>query len=192
MNEPPIRSNNTKTAENQAPAKAAEISSAKAAPVSTRALTTCALLTALALVFSYIEYLLPLNFGIPGVKLGLANIVVVLALYYLGPKYGLYINIARICLAALLFGSMFSALYALAGGLVSLAVMVLLKRTDKFSLTAVSAAGGVLHNLAQICVAAAITRTAGIFGYFPVLLLAGLATGIFNGIVCILVLRKLK
>ena len=192
MNEPPIRSNNTKTAENQAPAKAAEISSAKAAPVSTRALTTCALLTALALVFSYIEYLLPLNFGIPGVKLGLANIVVVLALYYLGPKYGLYINIARICLAALLFGNMFSALYALAGGLVSLAVMVLLKRTDKFSLTAVSAAGGVLHNLAQICVAAAITRTAGIFGYFPVLLLAGLATGIFNGIVCILVLRKLK
>ena len=192
MNEPPIRSNNTKTAENQAPAKAAEISSAKAAPVSTRALTTCALLTALALVFSYIEYLLPLNFGIPGVKLGLANIVVVLAPYYLGPKYGLYINIARICLAALLFGSMFSALYALAGGLVSLAVMVLLKRTDKFSLTAVSAAGGVLHNLAQICVAAAITRTAGIFGYFPVLLLAGLATGIFNGIVCILVLRKLK
>ena len=94
--------------------------------------------------------------------------------------------------AALLFGSLFSALYALAGGLVSLAVMILLKRTDKFSLTAVSAAGGVLHNLAQICVAAAITRTAGIFGYFPVLLLAGLATGIFNGIVCILVLRKLR
>ena len=188
MKEPRIRDNNTKTAENQAPVQTAQT----AAPVSTKALTTCALLTALALVFSYIEFLLPLNFGIPGVKLGLANIVVVLALYWLGPKYGLYINIARICLAALLFGSLFSALYALAGGLVSLAVMVLLKRTDKFSLTAVSAAGGVFHNLAQICVAAAITRTAGIFGYFPVLLLAGLATGIFNGIVCILVLRKLR
>ncbi len=188
MNDSRIRDNNTKTAENQAPVQTAQT----AAPVSTKALTTCALLTALALVFSYIEFLLPLNFGIPGVKLGLANIVVVLALYWLGPRYGLYINIARICLSALLFGSLFSALYALAGGLVSLAVMILLKRTDKFSLTAVSAAGGVLHNLAQICVAAAITRTAGIFGYFPVLLLAGLATGIFNGIVCILVLRKLR
>ena len=160
--------------------------------IGTKALTTCALLTALALVFSYIEFLLPMNLGIPGVKLGFANLVVVMALYYLGPKYALYINIARICLAALLFGSFFSALYALAGGLVSLGAMVLLRRTDKFSLTAVSAAGGVLHNLAQLAVAAAITKTSGIFGYFPVLLISGALAGIFNGIVCILVLRKLK
>ena len=161
-------------------------------PSNTKALTTCALLTALALVLSYIEFLLPLNIGVPGVKLGLANIVVVMALYYLSPRYGLYVNVARICLAALLFGNLFSALYALAGGLVSLAIMILLKKTDKFSAVAVSAAGGVFHNLAQIAVAALVTSTPGIFGYFSVLTAAGIATGIFNGIVCILILRKLK
>ena len=158
----------------------------------TRQLTTCALLAALALVLSYIEFLLPLNLGLPGVKPGLANITVVMALYYLGPRYALYINVARICLSAQLFGNLFSGLYALAGGLVSLAVMMLLKRADRFSLTAVSAAGGVFHNLAQTAVAAAITKTAGLFGYFPVLLAAGLITGIINGIISILVLRKLK
>ena len=162
------------------------------AAAGTKALTTCALLTALALVLSYIEFLLPISLGMPGIKIGFANIVVVLALYYLGTRYAFYINIARICLAALLFGSLTSALYALAGGLVSLGAMALLKKADKFSLTAVSATGGVLHNLAQVAVAALITRTPGIFGYFPVLLLAGAAAGIFNGIVSILVLRKLR
>ena len=103
--------------------------------------TTCALLAALALIVSYIEFLLPLNVGLPGIKLGLANIVVVLALYYLGPQYALLINLIRIALSALLFGSLFSGLYALAGGLVSLGVMALLKKTGLFSLTAVSAAG---------------------------------------------------
>ena len=154
--------------------------------------TTCALLAALALIVSYIEFLLPLNVGLPGIKLGLANIVVVLALYYLGPQYALLINLIRIALAALLFGSLFSGLYALAGGLVSLGVMVLLKKTGLFSLTAVSMAGGAFHNLAQLIVAALVASTSDVFLYLPVLFIAGITTGIFNGIVCTLVLRKLK
>lgn len=155
-------------------------------------LTTCALLSALALIVSYIEFLLPLNVGLPGIKLGLANIVVVLALYYLGPQYALLINLIRIALAALLFGSLFSGLYALAGGLVSLAVMVLLKKTGLFSITAVSMAGGAFHNLAQLIVAALVASTSDVFLYLPVLFIAGIATGIFNGIVSNLVLRKLR
>ena len=123
----------------------------------TKALTTCALLAALALIFSYLEFLLPINAGLPGIKLGLANIAVLAALYQLGPGYALFVNLARIALAALLFGNMFSALY-----------------------------------LAQIARAALITSTPGLFAYFPVLLASGMAAGIFNGIVCTLVLRKIS
>ncbi len=158
----------------------------------TRKLTTCALLAAVALILSYIEFLLPINVGLPGIKIGLANIAVLLALYYLGAQYALYVNIARVLLAALLFGNLSSALYALAGGLVSLGVMVLLKKAGRFSPVAVSAAGGVFHNLAQVAVAALVTSTPGIFGYFPVLMLAGVIAGVFNGAVCILIMRKLR
>ena len=160
--------------------------------LSTKRVTTCALLAALALIFSYIESLIPIAAGVPGIKIGLANIVVVLALYYMGPREALLINLVRIALAALLFGSLFSGLYALCGGIFSLLVMVLLKKTGAFSLTGVSMAGGAAHNLAQVAVAALIVRTPQIFMYFPVLLIAGMAAGIFNGIVCNLVLRKLK
>ena len=160
--------------------------------ISTKKLTTCALLTALALIFSYIEFLVPLSLGIPGIKIGLANIVIVMALYSLGPGYALVINLVRIALSALLFGNLFSALYALCGGLVSLAVMALLKKTDVFSLTGVSMAGGAAHNIAQLAAAAVIVGSSKVFMYMPVLVLAGMAAGIFNGIVCSLVMRKIK
>ena len=160
--------------------------------ISTKKLTTCALLTALALIFSYIEFLVPLSLGIPGIKIGLANIVIVMALYSLGPGYALVINLVRIALSALLFGNLFSALYALCGGLISLAVMALLKKTDVFSLTGVSMAGGAAHNIAQLAAAAVIVGSSKVFMYMPVLVLAGMAAGIFNGIVCSLVMRKIK
>lgn len=159
---------------------------------STRKLTTCALLSALALIFSYIEFLLPLSLGVPGIKIGLANIVVVLALYSLGAGYALAVNLIRIALSALLFGNLFSAVYALCGALFSLAVMLLLKNPDIFSLTGVSMAGGAAHNIAQLAAAAVIAGSAKVFIYLPVLVLAGAAAGIFNGAVCTLVLRKIK
>ena len=146
----------------------------------TRLIATAALLAALALILSYIEAIIPLNLGFPGIKIGFANIVVVLALYYLGPRYALYINIIRIALAALLFGTLFSGLYALAGGLCSFAVMAVLKKTDRFSI------------IAQLAVAAVIVKTPQIALYLPILLFAGAAAGIFNGIISNLVMRKLK
>ena len=166
--------------------------STKAAVVNTKALSTCALLTAAALILSYIESLLPVFPGVPGIKVGFANIAVVFALYRLGAQYALYVNIIRIAIAALLFGSLFSGLYALAGGLFSLLVMVLLKKAGVFSITGVSMAGGAAHNLAQLAVAAMIVRTPQIVLYLPILLIAGTAAGIFNGIICNLVLQKLR
>ena len=148
-------------------------------------------LTALALIFSYIEFLIPLPIAIPGIKLGLANIVVLVCLYALGEKYAFLINVTRIALAALLFGSVFSALYALAGGLVSFAAMALLKRTKRFSVCGVSMAGGVFHNLAQLSVAGFLVESAQVFYYFPVLLLSGMATGIGIGILATLILRSI-
>lgn len=147
--------------------------------------------TALALIFSYIEFLVPLPIAIPGIKLGLANIVVLISLYALGPRYAFFVNVTRIALAALLFGSLFSALYALAGGLVSFTAMALLKRTKLFSCAGVSMAGGVFHNLAQLTVAALLVETSQVFYYFPVLLLAGMATGIGIGILATLILRAI-
>lgn len=148
-------------------------------------------LTALALIFSYIEFLIPLPIAIPGIKLGLANIVVLVCLYALGEKYAFLINVTRIALAALLFGSVFSALYALAGGLVSFAAMALLKRTKRFSVCGVSMAGGVFHNLAQLSVAGFLAESAQVFYYFPVLLLSGMATGIGIGVLATLMLRSI-
>ena len=154
-------------------------------------IAACGVLTALALIFSYIEFLVPLPIAIPGIKLGLANIVCLVCLYALGEKHAFLINVTRIALAALLFGSVFSALYALAGGVVSFAVMVLLKRTKRFSVCGVSMAGGVFHNLAQLAVAGLLVESAQVFYYFPVLLLSGMATGIGIGILATLILRSI-
>lgn len=154
-------------------------------------IAACGVLTALALIFSYIEFLVPLPIAIPGIKLGLANIVCLVCLYALGEKHAFLINVTRIALAALLFGSVFSALYALAGGVVSFAVMALLKRTKRFSVCGVSMAGGVFHNLAQLAVAGLLVESVQVFYYFPVLLLSGMATGIGIGILATLVLRSI-
>ena len=154
-------------------------------------IASCGVLTALALIFSYIEFLVPLPIAIPGIKLGLANIVCLVCLYALGEKHAFLINVTRIALAALLFGSVFSALYALAGGVVSFAVMALLKRTKRFSVCGVSMSGGVFHNLAQLAVAGLLVESAQVFYYFPVLLLSGMATGIGIGILATLILRSI-
>jgi len=147
-------------------------------------------LTALALVFSYVELLIPFSLGIPGVKPGFANIVIVYALYRLGPRYAVLVNLCRILLSGLLFGSVFSVLYALSGGMLSLLGMILLCRTQAFSITGVSMTGGVLHNLGQLLAAALVVRTPQVFLYFPVLVFSGIAAGIVTGILATLCLRK--
>lgn len=150
-----------------------------------------AILAALALIFSYIEAILPLNTGIPGVKLGIANLVILTALYVLDFKYAMIINILRILIAGLLFNGFFGAMYSLAGGVVSLLVMAVIKKTGLFSTIGISMAGGVAHNLGQLLVAALIVSTMKLFYYFPVLLFSGMISGILIGILTHMILKKL-
>lgn len=152
----------------------------------------CGVLAALGLIFSYIEFLIPLPLAIPGIKLGLANIVVIVALYSLGEKYAFLVNITRIILAAALFGSVFSGLYALAGGLLSFACMALLKKAGVFSVAGVSMAGGVFHNAGQLTIAALVVGSAKVIYYFPLLTLSGMATGIGVGVLAHFILKRLK
>lgn len=161
------------------------------ASVNAKKMTMTALLAALALIFSYIEVIIPFNPGIPGIKLGIANLVIIIALYYLGPKYAFSVNLVRILIAGLLFNGLFGALYSLAGALLSFAVMVLLKKTGIFSVTGVSIAGGVAHNLGQLLIAAFLVSTLKIFFYFPVLIFSGIISGAVIGIVSYLILKRL-
>lgn len=149
------------------------------------------MLSALALIFSYIEAIIPFNAGIPGIKLGIANLVILVCLYTLGFRYTLAINLIRILVAGLLFNGFFGALYSLAGGILSLLIMVLLKKTSLFSPVGISMAGGVAHNTGQLLVAALIVSNMKLFIYFPVLLFSGLISGIFIGILTYLILKKL-
>lgn len=143
----------------------------------------CAVLTALAMIFGYVEALIPFSIGIPGVKLGLANLVIVTALYILPAYQVLLIQLARIVLVSFLFGNMTMMLYSLAGGLLSFAVMCLLKQIKGFSITGVSIAGGVSHNIGQLIVAVLVVQNLKIAYYLPVLLIAGLITGGLIGVV---------
>lgn len=150
-----------------------------------------AVLTALAMIFSYIEAVFPFNFGIPGVKLGLSNLVVLVALYSLGAGYAFAINLTRIVLSGLMFSGVSAMLYSLSGGMVSFLIMLLLSRTDLFSPVGVSMAGGVFHNVGQITLAAVITETAKIYLYLPVLMISGTVTGLVLGIAGSMILDRM-
>ena len=140
------------------------------------------LLAALALIFSYVEALVPFNAGIPGIKLGLANLVPLIILYRMDARYALAANLIRVLLAGLLFSGLFAALYSLTGSLISFAVMWLLKKTDRFSVIGVSMGGGVFHNLGQLLVAMLAVSGLQLIHYMPVLIVSGLAAGIIVGI----------
>lgn len=148
-------------------------------------------MTACALIFSYVEYLIPINIGFPGIKLGLANIVTVIALYGLGEKYAFAINIMRIFLAALLFTGIFGMMFGLCGGVLSLAAMALLKRTDVFGVTGVSVTGGVVHNMGQFLIAVMFIANFAALYYLPVLILSGAAAGLFIGLLSDIILKRL-
>ena len=141
------------------------------------------ILTALGLIIGYIEFLIPIPLGIPGVKPGFANIVIVWALYSLGPWEALMINGMRIFLSGFLFGNFSMILYSLAGAAVSFLCMCLAKKSGLFSMTGVSMIGGVMHNMGQLLVAMAVLETVSLVYYGPVLLAAGVITGLLIGIV---------
>lgn len=148
--------------------------------------------TALALIFSYIETLVPISFGIPGVKLGLANLIIVIALYKIPLREVYVLSIVRVLLSGVLFGNYFSIAYSLAGGLLSLTVMALLKKAGGFSVIGISSAGGVCHNIGQLVVAMIVVETFAMSYYMPVLLVAGLITGFLIGVVADQVLRRIS
>ena len=148
--------------------------------------------TALALIFSYIETLVPISFGIPGVKLGLANLIIVIALYKIPLREVYVLSIVRVLLSGVLFGNYFSIAYSLAGGLLSLTVMALLKKAGGFSVIGISIAGSVCHNIGQLVVAMIVVETFAMSYYMPVLLVAGLITGFLIGVVADQVLRRIS
>lgn len=135
-----------------------------------------------ALILSYVESLIPFYFGIPGVKLGLTNLIIVIMLYQTGEKQAFMVSILRILLAGLLFGNLFSILYSLAGGILSLFMMAVWKRTGWFHIVSISVIGGITHNIAQLIVASLIVQTFHILYYGPMLLIAGVVTGLLIGI----------
>lgn len=142
---------------------------------------TVAVMTALALIFGYVESLIPFNFGIAGIKLGLSNLVTVVSLYMLGWPYAALISFVRIMLSGILFGNLLSLVYSLAGGFLSFLVMLLLMRIKGFSVVGVSIAGGAAHNIGQILVAWFMLGSFNIMYYLPILTAVGAVTGFIIG-----------
>lgn len=147
---------------------------------------------ALAMIMSYIEVLVPLSFAVPGIKMGLANIVIIFVLYKLGTKEAVLVSVIRVILVSLLFSNAMAMAYSIAGAALSLVVMWILKKTDKFSVIGVSVAGGIMHNVGQIIMAIILLGTEQIALYLPVLIVTGTITGVVIGIVAGIVINRFK
>ena len=143
----------------------------------------CGVFTALAMIFSYVEFLIPISLGVPGVKLGIANIAIIAVLYVVGSKEAVIVNLLRITLTGILFGNLYSFLFSLSGGILSLLVMILLKKSKLFSTLGISVAGAVAHNAGQIIAAVLLLENGDIAYYYPVLAITRIITGVVIGIV---------
>ena len=150
-----------------------------------------AISSTLAMILSYLESMVPLSFAVPGIKIGLANIVIVFVMYRLGIKQAIAVSFIRLIWVAIIFGSFATFVYSASGAVLSLAGMGILKLTNKFSTVGVSVAGGILHNAGQIIAAAVLMGTAQIVYYMPVLIVSGLATGVIIGVVAALTVKKI-
>ncbi len=157
-----------------------------------RRIAYCGLFAALAILMGYVELLIPMPILIPGVKLGLANVIIVIMLYFMDAKSAFFVSLIRVLLSGLLFAGFAGLLYSLSGAMLSFAVMVLLKRTERFSIVGVSVAGGIFHNVGQIVVAALVVENVRMAYYLPFLLVSGVVTGIVIGIVAQAALKYLK
>ena len=151
-----------------------------------------ALLVALAMVLSWLESLLAFPGLLPGMKVGLTNLVVLFALYRMKLRDAVCVSLVRVLLVSMTFGNAYSFAYSLAGAVLSLAVMAGLKKLDKFSILGVSIAGGVCHNIGQLAVAVAVLGTMRLGWYFPILLFSGTAAGVVIGIAGGLIVERIK
>lgn len=150
------------------------------------------LCVALAMIMSYIESLFPLNLAVPGIKMGLANIVIIFLLYRVGFSSACIVSLIRVFLVSMLFGNVMMMAYSIAGAVLSLAVMLVLKKCGKFSVVGVSIAGGVAHNAGQIIMAAILLGAKQIAYYLPVLAVTGTVTGVLIGIAASVVIKRVK
>lgn len=150
------------------------------------------LFAALAILMGYVEMLIPIPVPIPGVKLGLANVIIIIMLYFMDTKSAFFVSLIRVLLSGLLFAGFAGLLYSLAGAMLSFVVMTFLKKTNKFSIVGVSIAGGIFHNVGQIVVAALAVENVRMAYYLPFLLVSGVVTGMLIGIVAKTALGYLK
>lgn len=157
----------------------------------TRRIAVDGMFLTLAIVVSYIEVLLPIPVGIPGVKIGLANGVIMVLLFFTGWKRALFISVLRILLAGILFGNPMTIVYSLAGGILSIFFMAILKKAGGFSAVGLSVAGGVAHNLGQLSVAVCLMENARIYYYAPVLLITGTIAGTAIGVLAAGLIKKI-
>ena len=153
---------------------------------------TFGILTALAMIFSYIETLIPLPFLIPGIKLWLANLVNIICLYTLGVLATFAVSIVRVILVGFTFGNLTMMIYSLAGAILSLLCMIIAKKTKLLSMTGVSIVGGIAHNVGQIIVAVRVVENVGVYSYLPVLMISGILTGKIIGILAALVIKRIS
>ena len=150
------------------------------------------LCVALAMIMSYIESLFPLNLAVPGIKMGLANIVIIFLLYRVGFSSACIVSLIRVFLVSMLFGNVMMMAYSIAGAVLSLAVMLVLKKCGKFSVVGVSIAGGVAHNAGQIIMTVILLGAKQIAYYLPVLAVTGTVTGVLIGIAASVVIKRVK
>lgn len=137
----------------------------------------------LAILMSYVERMVPVAVGVPGIKLGLANVVVLVILYFMGSKSAFIISLVRILIAGLLFSGFAGFLYSVSGALFSFLVMAVAKKTNMLSIVGVSVIGGIFHNIGQILTASLVVHTPKLMYYLPVLLVSGVVTGMITGII---------
>lgn len=149
----------------------------------TKKIANMAVLVAVAMIFSYVESLIPINFGVPGMKLGIANLVTVTGLYFLAVPEVLAVVAMRVLLTGFLFGNGMSIIYSLAGGLLSVLVMAGMKKLKGFFIIGISIAGGIAHNMGQLAIAALVVESLKLVYYLPALLAAGAVTGFLIGLV---------
>lgn len=160
--------------------------------INTKKIAYLGVMSTVALMFSYVELVIPFNIGIPGVKLGLANIITLIALYLFGYKETIIITILRIVLSSILFSSFYSMIYSISGAFFSLIIMIIFKLCNKNSIYGVSMAGGMFHNIGQLFVASFIVQEIKITYYGPILLVSGIITGFFIGIISAEINKRLE
>ncbi|WP_455684433.1 Gx transporter family protein [Thomasclavelia sp.] len=156
----------------------------------TKKITYLSLLTAIAIILGYIETMIPFSFSIPGSKIGLANIICIITLYYYGFKETLIVSLLRCLIIAITFTNLYMFLYSISGAILSIFVMYLLKQTKSFSILIISITGAICHNLGQLIIAI-IFLGFNIIYYLPYLLIIACVTGTFMGLIALSLIRKL-